>query len=51
MKEQVEGHEDILSEETAKMIGQDDIFTRAMLLRQFKQMDQQFDTLAANRYP
>jgi len=51
MMEQVEGHEDVLSEETAKMIGQDDIFTRAMLLRQFKQMDQQFDTLLQTGIP
>jgi hypothetical protein len=51
MKNQAEGHEDILSEETAKMIGQDDIFTRAMLFRQFKQMDQQFDTLLQTGIP
>lgn len=51
MKKQVEGHEDLLSEETAKMIGQDDIFTRAMLIQQFKQIDQQFEALLQTGIP
>jgi hypothetical protein len=51
MKEKMEGHEDILSQETAKMMGQDDIFTRAMLLQQFKKIDQQFETLFQTGIP
>ncbi len=51
MKKQIEGHEDLLSEETAKMLGQDDIFTRAMLIHQFKQIDQQFDLLLQTGIP
>jgi hypothetical protein len=51
MQEMIEGHEDILSEQAAKMLGQDDIFTRAMLETQFKQMDQQFDRILETGLP
>ena len=51
MKQQIEGHEDVISEETAKMLGQEDIFTRAMLMNQLKQIDQQFDTLLQTGIP
>ena len=43
MAEQIKGHEDLLSEQTAKMLGQEDIFTRAMIQNQLKNIDQQFD--------
>jgi hypothetical protein len=45
MQALIEGHEDILSEQTAKMLGQEDIFTRAMIESQLKNIDQQFDNL------
>lgn len=51
MREAMEGHEDVISEQTAKMLGQDDIFTRAIILNQLKQMDQQFDTLMNTGIP
>jgi hypothetical protein len=51
MQEMIEGHEDLLSEQAAKMLGQDDIFTRAMLETQFKQMDQQFDRILETGIP
>jgi hypothetical protein len=51
MKDQMDGHEDILSEQTAKMMGQDDIFTRAMLIQQFKQIDKQFESLFQTGIP
>jgi hypothetical protein len=51
MKQQIEGHEDLISEETAKMLGQEDIFTRAMLMNQLKKIDQQFDTLLQTGIP
>jgi hypothetical protein len=51
MKQQIEGHEDLISEETAKMLGQADIFTRAMLMQQLKKIDQQFDTLLQTGIP
>jgi hypothetical protein len=45
MQDQIEGHEDILSEQTAKMLGQDDIFSRAIIQNQLKNMEQQFEHL------
>lgn len=45
MQEQVAGHEDLLSEQAAQMLGQDDIFTRAMLTSQFKNLDKQMEQL------
>jgi hypothetical protein len=51
MREAMEGHEDVISEQTAKMLGQDDLFTRAIILTQLKQMDQQFDTLMNTGIP
>lgn len=41
----MKGSEEFLSEQTAKMIGQEDIFTKAMLERQIKDIDKQFDQL------
>lgn len=49
--DQIEGHEDEISEQTAKMLGQEDIFTRAMLINQIKQMDKQFETLLQTGIP
>lgn len=51
MREMIEGHEDLLSEQTAKMIGQDDIFTRAMIESQLKNIDKQFDSLLQSGIP
>ncbi len=45
MREMITGHEDMLSEQAAKMLGQDDIFTRAMIETQLKNMDQQFERI------
>lgn len=45
MMESVKGHEDIISEQTAKMLGQEDLFSRAVILNQLKKIDQQFDAL------
>ena len=41
----MKGSEGLLSEQTAKMIGQEDIFTKAMLENQLKNIDKQFDQL------
>lgn len=43
MAESVEGHEDLLSEQAAKMLGQEDIFSRAALENQIKNIRDQFD--------
>jgi hypothetical protein len=51
MEQQIEGHEDILSEQTAKMLGQEDIFTRAIIQNQFKNISQQFETLLETGIP
>jgi hypothetical protein len=51
MGDQIEGHEEAITEQTAKMLGQEDIFTRAMLLNQIKQMDKQFETLLQTGIP
>jgi hypothetical protein len=51
MLEQVKGHEDILSEQTAQMLGQDDIFTRAMIQNQLKQIEQQVDKVLESGIP
>ena len=45
MREQMKGKEDLLSEQTAKMLGTDDIFSRAMIETQLKNIDQQFDNI------
>ena len=39
------GSEDILSEQTAKMLGQEDVFTKAAIEQQLKNIDKQFDQL------
>ncbi len=40
---QVEGHEDVLTEQAAKMVGADDIFSRALLENQFKNISEQME--------
>lgn len=45
-QEQISGHEDLLSEKAAEMLGQDDIFTMAAIQNQFKNMDAQYEKLA-----
>ena len=51
MKEQIEGHEDVISEQAAKLTGQDDIFSRAVFLEQLKNIDQQFDQMLQQGLP
>lgn len=51
MRALIEGHEDLLSEQTAKMLGQEDIFTRAMIETQLKNLDKQFDSLFTSGIP
>jgi len=45
MHEMIEGNEGFLSEQAAKMVGQEDIFTRAMIEQQLKNLDQQFEAI------
>lgn len=51
MTQMIEGNEDIISEQTAKMMGQDDIFSVAMIANQLKNLDQQFNTLFETGIP
>ncbi|MFN8404592.1 MAG: hypothetical protein U0V48_13705 [Anaerolineales bacterium] len=45
MAEMMKGSEDFLSEQTAKMLGQEDVFTKAAIEQQLKNIDKQFDQL------
>jgi hypothetical protein len=45
MGEMIQGNEDLLADQTAKMLGQDDIFSRALIENQLKNLDQQFEAV------
>ena len=51
MREMIEGHEDIITEQTAKMLGQEDIFSKALIEKQLKEIDRQFDALITTGIP
>jgi hypothetical protein len=51
MTAMIEGHEDFISENTMKMIGQEDIFTKASIEASLKNIDQQFDALLQTGLP
>jgi beta-glucosidase/6-phospho-beta-glucosidase/beta-galactosidase len=51
MVEMIAGHEEIISEQAAKMLGQDDIFSMALIASQLKNIDQQFDNLLQRGIP
>jgi hypothetical protein len=51
MHQMIEGNEDMISEQAAKMLGQDDIFSVAMLAQQLKQMKDQFDMIIQTGIP
>lgn len=43
--ELMKGSEGLISEQTAKMLGQEDVFTKAAIEQQLKNIDKQFDQL------
>ena len=45
MAEMMKGSDDFLSDQTAKMLGQEDVFTKAAIQQQLKNIDKQFDHL------
>lgn len=47
----IDGHEDLISAQTAQMIGQDDPFTRAMITNQLRQIEIQMETLFETGIP
>jgi len=51
MKEQITGHEDLLSEQTARMLGQEDLFSKAIIENQLKNIDKQLDQLMQTGIP
>jgi hypothetical protein len=51
MSEQIKGNEDILGEQTAKMLGQDDIFSRAFIMNQLKHIDEQMEHIFQTGIP
>lgn len=51
LREGIQGHEDLISEGTMKMLGQEDIFTKAMIETSLKNLDAQFDALIQQGLP
>lgn len=51
MRAMLEGNEGLISEQATKMLGQDDIFTRAVIEEQLKHIDRQFETLLETGIP
>jgi len=49
--ELMKGSEDLISEQTAKMLGQEDVFTKAAIEQQLKNIDKQFDQLMQTGIP
>jgi hypothetical protein len=41
----IEGHEEFISQETMKMLGQDDIFTKAMIEQSLSQVDENIEKI------
>jgi len=48
---QVQGNESLIAEQTAKMLGQEDIFTKAMIKNQLAHIDEQIETMLQTGIP
>jgi hypothetical protein len=51
MADMIAGQEELISESTMKMIGQEDIFTKASIEASLKNIDQQFESLLQTGLP
>ncbi|MBN2147934.1 MAG: hypothetical protein JW726_11120 [Anaerolineales bacterium] len=51
MGNMIEGNEGLLAEQAAKMLGQEDIFSRAMLESQIRNIEQQFNAVLETGIP
>lgn len=51
MRQQIKGNEEFLGEQAAKMLGVEDIFSKAMLQSQLKNVDKQFEALLESGIP
>jgi hypothetical protein len=49
--EMIEGNEDLIAEGTMKMLGQEDIFTKAMIETSLKNVDEQIDLIIEQGLP
>lgn len=51
MRAQISGNEEMLTQQAAKMLGTEDIFSKAMLENQLKNIDKQFEALLHTGIP
>lgn len=51
LKEMMQGHEDLLADQAAKLLGQEDIFSRALLESQLKNIENQFEAVLETGIP
>ena len=51
LQDLMKGSEELISEQTAKMLGQEDVFSVAAIAQQLKNMDKQFDMLLQQGIP
>lgn len=51
MKGQISGNEDIISEQAAKMLGQEDLFSKAIIDNQLKRIDEHLEQLLKDGIP
>jgi hypothetical protein len=51
MAEMIDGHEDEISKQAATMLGQDDIFSQAILENQLLSIEEQFDEMLKQGIP
>jgi hypothetical protein len=51
MEDQVKGHEEVITEQTAKMLGQEDLFTRAIIQNQLSNISQQYEAMSETGIP
>jgi hypothetical protein len=51
MASMIEGHEEELASQTVKMLGQDDIFTKAIIEHQLKNIEQQLEAVLTTGIP
>lgn len=47
----IEGHEDVISESAMRMLGQEDIFTKAMIERSLSQVEENFERVLESGLP
>ena len=47
----IEGYEDLIAETTMKMLGQEDIFTKAVIERSLRNIDEQFEAVLQQGLP